>query len=202
MASAWDMKQDINDLPLLWKTELRWVDAVIKHFPLFLADHAANERKAAASSMEFVVRYPDRVSLVITASRIAQEEISHFRKVFGRMRKLHIPLQPDEKDLYVGKLLQNIRSKSDERLLDRLLISSIIEIRGIERFSMLSKHHPEVEWRKFYNELAASEYGHGLAFYFEAQKIFSKELVEKRFKEFLELEAEAIRSTPLTWRFH
>src|SRR6185436_8590854 len=102
-------------LQLLYQTPEIWVKKVLENFPLFLADHAANERKAAAAAMSLVVQYPDRPSLVACAARVAEEEIAHFRQVLGRMLELGIPLLPDEKDPYVVALRQGIRSKGEER---------------------------------------------------------------------------------------
>lgn len=174
----------------------------MENFPLAVADHASNERKAAATCMNLVVQYPDRLSLVTTAARIAQEEIQHFQMVFDRMKKAGFPLQPDEKDLYARKLIQSVRAKGEERLMDRLIINSLIEMRGVERFYLLAQYHPEKDWREFYADLSASEIGHGFAFLKEAKKIFSKETVGKRYQELLEAEAEACSKTEITWRFH
>src|SRR5580765_5572181 len=104
----------MHQIRLLHPTPRIWIDEVEEKFPLFLADHAANERKAAASCMLLVVQYPDQLSLVQTAARIAEEEMGHFRQVFLRMKRLGIPLQPDEKDPYVAGLLSKVREKSAE----------------------------------------------------------------------------------------
>jgi tRNA-(ms[2]io[6]A)-hydroxylase len=197
-----DMEALIKDLPLRFQTDPVWVERVLADFPRFVADHAANERKAAATAMDFVVRYPGRLSLVTTAARIAQEEISHFRAVFDRMKRAGYTLQPDEKNPYVGKLLSEVRAGSDDRLLDRLLVYALLEFRGIERFALLGRWHPDEDWRGFYAELAVSERGHGAAFLHEAEKIFAYDKIQQRFSELLEKEGEACRQTPLTWRFH
>jgi len=167
-----------------------------------VADHAANERKAAATAMNLVVQYPDRLHLVSTAARIAQEEIKHFRMVFERMKKHGIPLRPDEKDSYTRELIKQICSKGVDRLLDRLIVYSLVETRGVERFGLLSEHHPEKDWREFYAELALSERSHGFAFLHEAKLLFPKDVVMDRKKELLEAEAKVCANTPITWRFH
>ena len=197
-----DTRKLIDELPLLYKTDFAWVDLVHKDFHLFLNDHAANERKAAAAAMALVVQYPDRESLVTTAARVAEEEILHFRQVFQRMKQIGATLLPDERDEYVNKFRKCVRSRGEERLLDRLLVNSLIETRGIERFLMLGSLYPDESWRTFYKELSKSEIGHGHAFKHEAMKLFSKDVVEKRWKELLVFESDACQSTPLTYRFH
>lgn len=196
------MQKVIKNLPLRAQTSPKWIEAVKENFHLFLADHAANERKAAASAMALVVQYPDRISLVETASRIAEEELRHFRQVFRRMRKMGAPLLPDEKDPYVGAFAKEIRSAGLPRLLDRLLVNSLIEMRGIERFWILATEFPDIEWRKFYDTLCRSEVGHGFAFIHEAEKIFEPNEIHERLDALLDVEAKACRSTPSTGRFH
>lgn len=191
-----------NTIELLYHTDPSWVEGVVKDFPKFLADHAANERKVAATCMDFVVRYPDRLSLVAVASKVAQEEIAHFRQVFDRMQKIGAKLLPDEKDEYVARVLSHVRPQGEDRLLDRLIVASVFEARGVERFGLLSRHHPDPEWREFYGELSKSEERHREIFLSEARRIFSDEAVRDRTNQFLEWEAEACRNTPLTWRFH
>lgn len=202
MATEIDIKTFHNEFNLLSSTSPDWIESVLKNFGLFISDHAANERKAAATCMDFVVRYPNLHSLVATASRIAEEELSHFRDVFDMMRTHGYEILPDEKDQYVGHLRANTRHSSKERLMDRLLMSSLIEMRGTERFEILSKSHPNPEWKEFYRKLHFSERGHGYAFYHEALKIFPMQEVNDRFKFLIEKESEANLATPITGRFH
>ncbi len=178
------------------------MEAAQKNFHLFLADHAANERKAASVAMDLIVQYPDRHSLVRTAGRIAEEEIAHFRMVHERMLRLGAPLIPDEKDVYVRHLRSEIRPTSDERLLDRLLVNSLIEARGMERFELLAELFPDREWKTFYSELAEAEMQHAFSFVKEAEKIFSEEVIVNRLTRLLEVEREASQFTSLSGRFH
>jgi tRNA-(ms[2]io[6]A)-hydroxylase len=202
MATEIDIKTFHTEFKLQSATSPEWIQSVLKNFSLFISDHAANERKAAATCMDFVVRYPNHHSLVMTASRIAEEELSHFRDVFDMMHVKGYEILPDEKDIYVALLRQHTRHSSEERLMDRLLMSSLIEMRGTERFEILSLNHPEPEWKEFYRKLHYSERGHGYAFYHEALKIFPMQVVNDRFKYLLEKESEANLQTPVTGRFH
>ncbi|MCB1197165.1 MAG: hypothetical protein KDK51_02235 [Deltaproteobacteria bacterium] len=202
MATLIDIKSFLEQFPLIGKTSSAWMEKVVANFPLFVADHAANERKACAMCMDFVVRYPDHPSLVTTASRIAAEELSHFRMVYEEMKKYDYPLLPDEKDVYIRKILSHVRTDPKGRFMDRLLVCSLIEMRGIERFEILSQQHPDHHWREFYTKFYHSEKGHGHAFYHEALKIFTPDDVNTRFKALLEIEGQACLEIPATGRFH
>lgn len=202
MATEIDIRSFQSEFKLLCPTSPDWIQSVLQNFHIFISDHAANERKAAATSMDFVVRYPNHHSLVTTASRIAEEELSHFRDVFEIMKANGYELLPDEKDLYVMNLRQHTRSAGAERLMDRLLLSSLIEMRGTERFEILATQHPNELWKSFYKKLHYSEVGHGHAFYHEALKIFPADELNERFRFLLQKEAIACQETPATGKFH
>jgi len=202
MATLIDIQSFLDQFQLIGKTSSLWIKHVLNDFPKFVADHASNERKASAMCMDFVVRYPDHTSLVTTANRIAIEELNHFRQVYEEMKKHGFPLRPDEKDPYIRYLLKAVRTDPKGRFMDRLLVCSLVEMRGVERFYILSQHHPEASWRLFYEKFYYSERGHGHAFYHEALKIFPPEDVTQRFMELIQVEGQALISTPITYRFH
>lgn len=173
---------------------------MLADFPKFLADHASNERKAAALAMEMTTRYPDKISLVKTAVKIAQDEILHFQKVFDRMCQMGAKLVPDQKCAYARHLRQKSRSKGLERLLDHLLINSMIETRGMERFGLLALNHPDPDWQSFFTELSLGEKGHATVYVHEAKKIFDPSEVDQCRAQWIEIEAEAIVSAPISYR--
>lgn len=187
-------------------TPFEWAEYVAQHMDAFLSDHAACERKASASAMHFVVRYPDRLELVDKMIEIAIEELEHFHQVFRLMRDRGVGLQSDEPDPYVNLLLQGCRSKGEERFLDRLLLGSIIEFRGCERFAMLSKalaDHPKESYlSEYYRELAAAESQHRLDFYDCAKLYFPENEVHERLDFLLDLEAEIVDSLPIRAALH
>lgn len=167
-----------------------WVTACVADFAAFVADHAANERKAAATAMEFVVRYPDCPELVAFSAQMAQQEISHFRQVFQRMRREGIPLRPDEKSLYARRMAETMRGESMDRRLDRILIAALMELRGLERFTLLSAASGlSDDWRSFYAELAEAERGHGSGYYFQALTLYPHDRVEERWGELRRIES-------------
>ena len=67
-------------------------------------------------------------------------------------------------------LTEQVRQPHGQRLLDRLIVSALIEARSEERLRLLSKHLPDAELRAFYGRLADSEAGHGSLFVRLARK--------------------------------
>ena len=189
-------------LSLREHTPPQWLDVVLADFDAFLVDHAACERKAAATGMAFVVRYPDRVEILDELIAFAREELEHFHQVFGLLRARGVQLGPDEPDPYVTRMLKLVRTGRDERLLDRLLVSGVVEARGCERFGMVARGGPDEGIREFYRELERGEARHHALFLRLARVYFSSETIEARLDALLDAEAQIVRSLPLRAALH
>ena len=72
-------------LRLKMATPAAWLDVVMNDLDAFIVDHAACERKASATGMAFVVRYPDRSALIEPLIAFAREELEHFHQVYQVM---------------------------------------------------------------------------------------------------------------------
>ena len=123
-------------LALAVATPPAWVEVVLGDFDRFLLDHAACERKASATGMAFVVRYPDRRELLEPMIAFAREELEHFHQVYKLIEARGHTLLPDEKDPYVQPLLAAVRGGRDARLLDRLVVGGVVEARGCRSFRL------------------------------------------------------------------
>lgn len=180
-----------------------WVDAVMADFDSFLQDHADCERKASAMAMSLVAKYPNRVEMIPELIETALEEMEHFQQVYQIMESRGIQLAhkiPEDK--YVKQLLQAIKSDVDGRFLDRLLLGSIIECRGAERFRLVYEALPEGDLKKFYHELWASEAKHGNIFVDLALKYFDKKTVYDRLNYLNEIEGQILLSLPFRAALH
>lgn len=184
------------------RTAPEWADCVLHNFNQFLADHASCERKASAVGMSFVVRYPDRPGLLEPMILFAREELDHFHQVYRLMVKRGVHLTPDEQDPYVNALMKEVRFGREERFLDRLLVSGVIEARGTEKLSLLSEHLTDPELKAFYQKLAKAEYHHLHLFHHLAKRFFPQDVVEKRLAFWLELEANIFSACPIRAAVH
>ena len=169
-------------LDLTVATPPEWVDAVMANVPAFLQDHADCERKASAMAMSLVAKYPDRLEIIPELIATGVEELEHFQQVYAVMRERGIPLAKEiETDPYIKSLMALIHSDSERRFLDRLLLASIIECRGAERFRLVSQAMTDDEQlRRFYHNLWVSEAKHGHIFVKMALEYFEKEHVYDR----------------------
>ncbi len=190
-------------VPLCIDSSQEWIDAVMQDFNAFLQDHANCERKASSMAMSFVAKFPDRVEIIPELIHTAIEELEHFRDVQIILEKRGI-LLPHEigQDFYVKKLVDNCRSGKLDRFMDRLLLASIVENRGAERFRLIYENLKDPELKQFYHRLWASEARHGEIFVDMTLHYFEEDEVFKRLNEMNEYEAEVLAGLPIKAALH
>ena len=174
-----------------------WLDAVLGDFDAFLLDHATCERKASATALSLVSHYPDRAFLVQQMMLLAREELEHFHQMLWLTQAGGLVLRPDEKDLYVQALRKETRQGKGEYLLDRLLVSGIVEARGCERFGMVAEALDPGPMKSFYQDITRSESRHHVLFYHVARRYFDVDVVDQRQDELLEREADVLKALPI-----
>jgi len=182
-------------LGLQLPTDPRWVNLAEISLEEVLTDHAYCEQKAAASCISLIQRYSSKEKLVNALAPIVTEEWGHFRLVLAEINKRGLQLGKQRKDEYVNALLQ-FQSKGgneENRLLDQLLTMALIEARSCERFKRLSEGLNDAYLRKFYRRFMESEAGHYTLFIELAETYIDKNKVRKRWKEWLDYEADVIR---------
>lgn len=191
------------NLDLACSSSPEWIEAVMNNFPSFLQDHADCERKASSMAMSFVAKYPNRVEIIPELIATAVEELEHFQQVYQLMEKRGIQLAHQIKgDPYVQQLLKFCRHGKDDRFMDRLLLASVVETRGAERFKMVSEAQDDPEMHRFYKILWASEAKHGHIFVKMALNYYDKDAVYRRLGEFVEKEAEVLNDLEIRAALH
>lgn len=183
-------------------TKPEWLHGVLSNFDAFLLDHALCERKASALAMSLVAHYPDKPELVSAMVDLAIEELDHFRQVYALIIERGLVLGADEKDDYVNRLRALMRKSSHEYFLDRLLIASIIEGRGTERFSLVAKGLLDPCLKNFYFEFYKAEARHHGLFLRLAKNYFSPNEIDNRYNYLLDQEAVIIDNLPLRPALH
>lgn len=191
-----------KSIDLLEATPSGWVEAVLADFDTFLLDHANCERKASALAMSLVVKYADRRHIVTGLIDLAQEELQHFREVYDILEQRGLSLAKDEPDPYVNHLLKLARHGREDRFIDRMLISSIVECRGAERFEILAKALQNGPLRSFYERLWKSETKHGHQFVHLILQECDEDIVFARLEELMKLEAEIVKNLELRPALH
>jgi len=191
-------------LRLRTATPAGWYEVVRNDFTTFLQDHAANERKVSQSALTLATHYPERPELVDAALEIADEELAHFRLLWGVLKARGATLGYDAPDPYMKAMFAPMRKKLvDEYLLDRLVVYAIVEARGCERFGLVADAlGPDDELGRLYRELERSEARHHGHYLRLARLYFPADVVTARLDELLLHEASVMQSLPLRPALH
>ena len=198
------MEYDINMLQVA--SSQNWLEMVMNDFDSFLQDHADCERKASAMAMSFVAKFPDRVEIIPELIDIGVEELQHFKQVYKIMEKrgVHLP-EGMAKDMYIKRLVNLCRSTKEERFMDRLILASLVEWRGCERFKMVADAldaDKDPDLKRFYQLLWESEARHGESFIDMALRYLPEKEVESRLAYMVEEEAKILQSLVLRAALH
>lgn len=183
----------VTDLPLKSQTPDSWAQQVMQDPLTLLNDHAHLERKAASNALELLNRWPDQdppEQWVHTLAAVARDETDHLftvvkllKKRGGRLTRLH-------SNSYARGLRRLVRlGKGPYELLDRLLVSALIELRSCERFEVLSRCCGDPVLSELYRSLWGSEHGHYRVFLSLARDLAEEAQVERRWQYCLEQEA-------------
>jgi tRNA 2-(methylsulfanyl)-N6-isopentenyladenosine37 hydroxylase len=191
-------------LDLVTASPPEWVQTVMADFPSFLQDHADCERKASAMAMSFVAKYPDRSEIIPELIETALEELGHFQQVYAHMEKRGIRLAREmTRDPYIASLTDLCHTDPLGRFLDRLLLASIIECRGAERFRLVwGAIEDDPELKEFYHHLWVSEARHGNIFVEMALRYFPEDQVYARLTALNGAEGEIVSGLKLRPALH
>jgi len=184
-------------LKLQLPTDPLWVKNVVEsNIEELLTDHAFCEQKAASNAITLIVQNPNLSDLVQEMINLAQEEMDHFKRVHDIILERGFVLGRERKDNYVNELRKFIiiGGGRTEQLVDRLLFSAMIEARSCERFKVLSENINDAQLSAFYHELMISEATHYSMFIRLAKKYCGDIDVDKRWKQYLDFEAQVVQN--------
>lgn len=195
-----------KSLPLRFITPSSWAPSVLKDPIALLSDQAYLEKKAANNALEFLNLWPGPEApehWLSSVASIAQDETTHMKMVLKLLEKRGGKLERTHKNQYALDLRACIRKgKGLQDLVDRLLISALIEARSCERFERLSEACEDGELARFYTGLLESENGHYRLFVDMAKKVIPAKEVEARWDKLLDMEAKIIQEQSKGSRIH
>jgi tRNA-(ms[2]io[6]A)-hydroxylase len=202
---ARNVSREMN-LPLRSATPAEWAESALLEPLTLLNDHAHLEKKAAANALELLNRWPEPAppeNWVAAMTAIARDEVEHLAVVCRMLARRGGRLTKSHSNPYASTLHQLVRKgRGTEELVDRLLVSALIEARSCERFKLLGDVCIDEELAKLYRALWASERGHYLNFLQLAEELLPTEQVTARWSEMLDHEAGILESQPPGPRMH
>jgi len=182
-------------------TPTAWVEAARAQQELLLIDHANCEKKAAATALNLMFRYGERLpELQESLSRLAREELRHFEEVTRILRARSIAHRPLTAARYAEGLRRPLRKGEQERLTDLLVIGAFIEARSCERFEAVLPV-VDAELATFYRGLHEAESRHFRLYLGMAERYGTGD-VAGRIEVFRKVESELIESDDDEFRFH
>ena len=172
--------------------------------PLFYQHMSKHDRHQRA--LELLDRWPGPVpppKWIQTMTAIAKDEVEHLALVTRLIRERGGKMTKHHRNDYAAALRKLVRlGQGNCDLLDRLMVSALIEARSCERFAVLAENCADAELAKLYRGLWASEAGHYRAFLEHADELLPAAEVEERWDEMLDAEARIIVAQPPSPTMH
>ena len=177
-------------------TNASWAKIAEENLEQLLTDHAYAEQKAAGAAVSLIINYSEETEMVQALSAHAIEEMEHFKMVHDLMVKKGYTLGRDQKSEYAKHLFNFFPKTKDrtEALVARLLIAALIEARSCERFKVLSENLQDKELAQFFRGLLESEAGHHALFLKFARQYQDREIVDKKWQDLLQYEADFMKT--------
>src|SRR5580704_10717403 len=154
-------------LPLHSRTPIEWGRAVLADPIALLADHAFLEQKAANNAMELMTRWPSEwfPGWLEAMTSVARDEAAHLAQVIRLLIRRGGRIGRGHSNPYAASLRSLVRKGVEGEIVDRLIVSALIEVRSCERFAVLAEACKENvcedrELAAFYGALFSSEMGH------------------------------------------
>ena len=194
----------VETLPLHSRTPAAWGTAVLADPIGLLIDHAFLEKKAATNALELLTRWPNDwlEGWVETMTAVARDEAAHLAQVVRILLSRGARMDRYHKNPYANSLRLLVRKGESNEVLDRLLVSALIEVRSCERFAVLAEVSADEELSAFYRALFASEFGHYRVFLKLARQFTAAAAVDARWQEMLAAEAQILAQQEPGPRIH
>lgn len=191
-------------LPVRSRTPLTWGHAVLAEPLALLADHAFLEQKAANNAMELMTRWPGEwfPGWLEAMTSVARDEAAHLAQVTRLLIRRGGRLGRGHRNPYAQGLRALVRKGAEAEIVDRLIVSALIEARSCERFAVLAEACDDKELAAFYTALCSSEMGHYKLFLKLAQKVGPKAVVMARWEQMLDAEARVLAQQEPGPRMH
>ena len=193
----------VDSLPLHSRTAIDWGRAALMNPIPLLVDHAFLEKKAANNAMELMTQWPNDwfPGWVETMTGVARDEAAHLAQVVRLLMQRGGRLDRNHKNPYANALRLLVR-RGEPEIIDRLLVSALIEARSCERFAVLASAAGDAELSAFYGALFSSELAHYKVFLKLAYKIGPRLIVEARWQQMLAAEARILADQAPGPRIH
>jgi tRNA-(ms[2]io[6]A)-hydroxylase len=165
---------------LCHSTPASWVPHALRDPGALLLDQLQCEMKAATTALSLLAKNPQAACLVAPLLQVAREELDHYARIHQLLLARGLVPEPVTPSPYMSEMRRRAAVGPHEPLLDRLLLSALVETRSCERFRLLSVAAGEPGLRALFAELVGSEAGHAALYVRLAKDLFRDKEVERR----------------------
>jgi tRNA-(ms[2]io[6]A)-hydroxylase len=195
------------------RTDPSWGDRALAHLDDVLLDHAHCEKRAASTAIGLVFRYPQHPVLALPLARLAREELEHFERVVGHVRRRGGDFGRLTASPYAAALVGGTARAEPERVVETLLACALIEARSCDRMQSLAHAFDRArargievdeELRELYHDLLACEARHHHEYVELARElgVLPRPDVDARLERLAAHEARVIADAPMVARLH
>jgi tRNA-(ms[2]io[6]A)-hydroxylase len=193
------------------RTSAAWARAALADPVALLEDHAHLEKKAAVNALDLLERWPDlravrgdppaEAALVRewtrAMTRVARDEVEHLGQVLRELASRGGALRRPHRNPYAAGLRRLVRTGAGpDELVDRLLVSALIEARSCDRFRALAEACDDARLGRLYRALLASERGHRRRFLDFALAVPGARHALRRWHDLLDAESRLLATLP------
>ena len=125
------------ELALHVPTPDAWLNLAARSLGVLLSDHAECEKKAAIAAINFTRYFTRHKHVLLSLARLAREEMRHYDLVLHWLESYGEPYKPTASCRYPSSLHSFVSNDKDIQVVDKLLVSSLIEARSCESLSRI-----------------------------------------------------------------
>jgi tRNA-(ms[2]io[6]A)-hydroxylase len=177
-------------------TPAAWVTHALQDPGSLLLDQLQCEMKAATTALSLIAKNPRVVALVAPMLQVAREELDHYARIHSLLALRGLVPEPVTPSPYMSEMRRRAAIGPHEPLLDRLLLSALVETRSCERFHLLSGAAEDPALRALHAELVGSEAGHAALYVRLAKDLFRAREVDRRLAVLAGIESAILAELP------
>lgn len=188
--------------PLVTATPSAWTSHALRDPAALLLDQLQCEMKATTIALSVIAKNAQIPQLVAPMLEIAHEEMAHYRLVHELAVRRGWHPEPITGSPYMSELRRRAGQGPHHALLDRLLLSALIEVRSCERFHLLARAAADPELGALFQGLVAAEARHCTRYVELAEQLYPPRMAQARLATLAELESTILSELPPTSRMH
>jgi tRNA-(ms[2]io[6]A)-hydroxylase len=188
--------------PLVVATPAGWAERALRDPGALLLDQLQCEMKATTIALSLIAKNPQLPALVAPMIEVAGEELSHYRMIHELVMRRGCRPEPVTPSPYMSEMRWRAGQGPHHALLDRLLLSALVEARSCERFHLLAHATGDGELSTLFHGLIAAEARHHALYVDLAEGLYPHKQVHRRLAALAVVESTILSELPCGSMLH